>query len=688
MALRNIQMKMGVAKDDTDYSLNGYAIDSQWIRISNGNVLPQGGYALKNSLAMSGVARGIFSYATSDGSLYCAIGTHKRLYIQSSSYIQNITPTGSSGTLGTDPFSTVSTSNVVTVTHTAHGLKDGAWVYLGNASTFNGLTIGGSSGNLPLDPFTTSIGSPVVQVTHIGHGMASNDEVNFTGSTTLNGVTISGVYLIRVLSANTYQIYCAAVATSSGSGGGTPAYNYRRAYQASFVDANTYTITDVATATGTGTGGGSSVQYLYELAAGLQNGVSGTGYSAGGYSVGPYSVSFAGSTITFNPRTWSFAPYGDTLIACPSGGTIYEWTQNWSQRAVGVTNAPAKVLYVAVTAQRQILACGTTTLSSTFDPMQIRWCDVSDRTVWTPANSNNAGNLKLAKGANIVCASSGDSGTLVWTDSGFYNVTYIGDAGGAYRADLIAPNFGICGPNAYLDLGLEVYWVTPRGSFARYRGGVPEELECRSKKWFNGKAIGQNYKIFAFYDQRYPAVSWLFQMGSSDCDTYIRFDMESEVGDGAAGWSVGTVDRTAWIDSPITPYPLAVSSGGLLYEQENGNSANGNPLTRSIEFREVLAWDDQFGQSDRVVNVNKIVPSVQVQSGSLGVFFDFRRYPNGPIVTKPTTGTPFAITSTTQYLSMRGQGRSMSIRLISNSTNDNWTCGGQWKADASAGARR
>lgn len=689
MALRDVVLKLGVAKDDTDYGLTGYAIDSQWIRFVNGNVLPQGGYQKHNSASMSGICRGLFEYSTSDGSVYAAFGTHRRLYISSASYLQNITPTASTGTFGNNPFATVSTSKVITVTHAAHGRRDGDWIYIGNSATFNGVTPGGAHGTFAAGAFTTSLNSNVVQITQIGHGMATNDEIIISGASAVGGITPNGTFLIRVLSANTYQIYFGTAATSSAIGGGTPTYIYRRAYEISFVDVNTYTIIDVATASGTGTGGGNAVQYLYELSSGLKDGVSGTGYSTSGWSVGPYSVSFAGSTISFNPRTWSFAKFGDILIANPAAGMIYEWTQNWSMRATQVPNSPANCLYVIVTANRQIIALGCTTQNGNFDPMYMAWCDVEDLTDWTPSQTNNAGNLKLALGSTIVCASSGDSGSIVWTDRGFYNLTFIGDFGQTYRADLIAPNYGICGPNAFIDNGLEVYWVTPRGSFARYRGGAPMELRCRSKKWFaEGISVGQLYKIFAFYDQRYPAFSVLFPKTTNECDTYLRFDFGEETADGAGGWSSGTVDRTAWLDSEAMIYPLAVTSTGIIYEQEHGNSADGNNLTRSIEFREVITWADQFGNSDRVLNLNKVIPQATVMSGSLGFFFDFRRYPNGPVVTKPKTGMPFAWTNATEFIPVRGQGRSVSIRIQSSSTNDNWTLGNEWKADVSAGPRR
>lgn len=686
MPLDDIVLRLGVAKDEADYGLMGYASDSQWIRFVNDRVESQGGWQKKNDLQMTGICRGLFEWTANDGSIFNAIGTHCKLYVNSAGYIQNITPEASSGTLGADPFTTEVGTPTISVAHTNHGRKTGDSTYFRGATAVGGITPGGPSGTFSSNPFTTTSGSNVVQVTDIGHTMASNDEVTIAGGSTFNGVTISGTYLIRVINDNVYQIYHSVAASASGSGGGTPTYEYGRAYIISNVTTNAYDVTHYENATSTATGGGSAVDYLYELSCGLVDGVSNTGWSTGPYSAGPYSVSIAGATILNNPRTWSFAQYGEILIANPYYGKIYEWNKNWSQRATQVTNSPDNVIYTVVTAQRQIMAIGCTNPSGAFDPLMLRWCDIEDRTVWTGAEDNNAGLTKLGSGSQAVCGSAGDTGTLVWTDNTFYFVSFVGDFGQTYKADEIGPTYGILGPKAFVDLGDEVYWVTRRGTFVKYRGGSPEELQCRSKSWFTRNfAPGQGWKCYAFYDQRYNAVSWLFPFDPSlECSNYIRFDIDQETPDGAGGWSVGTLDRTAWLDVSVLTYPIAVSSDGYLYEHENGNSADGAVITRSIDFRQVA----EVANGSRVLNLNQVIPNANVISGSVGMFFDFRRFPNGPVTTKPTSGTPFAITNSVQYINPRGQGRSLGVRLISTGANDNWSVGSVQKARISGSAQR
>ena len=77
------------------------------------------------------------------------------------------------------------------------------------------------------NPFTTVSGSNVVTVTDTAHGAVNGDFVTFSPSVTLNGVTINGEYQLSFVNANTYTIVGTGNASSSGSGGGTVYAQYQ-----------------------------------------------------------------------------------------------------------------------------------------------------------------------------------------------------------------------------------------------------------------------------------------------------------------------------------------------------------------------------------------------------------------------------------------------------------------------------
>ena len=77
------------------------------------------------------------------------------------------------------------------------------------------------------NPYTTVSGSNVVTVTDVAHGCVTGDFVHITPSVTLNDVVIAaGQYQISVLTIDTYTINGVGNASSSGSGGGTVYFTY------------------------------------------------------------------------------------------------------------------------------------------------------------------------------------------------------------------------------------------------------------------------------------------------------------------------------------------------------------------------------------------------------------------------------------------------------------------------------
>ncbi len=143
------------------------------------------------------------------------------------------------------------------------------------------------------DPFTTTAGSAVVGVAHAGHGRAASDKVAFAGATAVGGITVSGDYAVTGI-----------------------------------VDANSYTITHAVAAAVTAGPGGGTVLYNYALGAGQIDGLGGLGFGTGGYGSGGYGGGSSG--LTLFPRTWSFAPWGQNLLASPRGGAIYEWAPHFT----------------------------------------------------------------------------------------------------------------------------------------------------------------------------------------------------------------------------------------------------------------------------------------------------------------------------------------------------------------------
>lgn len=78
---------------------------------------------------------------------------------------------------------------------------------------------------LGANPFATVITSAIVTVTHTNHGALADDFVTFSGATATGGIPAGDInkeqQITRVVDANAYEFVAATTATSTASGGGT-----------------------------------------------------------------------------------------------------------------------------------------------------------------------------------------------------------------------------------------------------------------------------------------------------------------------------------------------------------------------------------------------------------------------------------------------------------------------------------
>jgi hypothetical protein len=115
------------------------------IRFKNKKPQKIGGWVRAVTTPTSGTPRAIHAWRDNNFNNYLAAGTYRKLYVYDTAWAQNdITPYRLTGTLGNNPFATVSGSTVVTVTHTAHGLNVGDTAIYSGASTFNNVTMNGT----------------------------------------------------------------------------------------------------------------------------------------------------------------------------------------------------------------------------------------------------------------------------------------------------------------------------------------------------------------------------------------------------------------------------------------------------------------------------------------------------------------------------------------------------------------
>lgn len=346
------------------------------------------------------------------------------------------------------------------------------------------------------------------------------------------------------------------------------------------------------------------------------DGTGGAGYSTGAYGVGTYG---SPSAADYFPLTWSLSPWGQNLMACPRGQTIFYWDGVPANKATPVLNAPAKVTYMLVNSQRQVMAFGCNQeTSGTFNSLCIRWTDIEDYEAWASLPSNNAGEWVLESGGRIVSARLIGDYVLVWTVDSLFLGTYLGDPGQTWKFEKVGANCGAISPGVPVVRSQNVMWIAPDKVFWTYSlGGAPSTVPCPIRGMFEDyMTMGQDDKIVGGGTGRYGEITWFYP------DSRDGFENSRALTIGGDGWSRDLLPRTAYVDSGPQPYPIGVSPDGWAYWQEKGHSADGAVLSGFIE-----STDFYLDESDGGVLVNGIWPDFKNQIGNLSLSLFGRQWP-------------------------------------------------------------
>jgi hypothetical protein len=629
--LKKIALKSGVNRENTRYTMeNGwYAGDK--IRFRQGTPEKIGGWVRISSTTFLGVCRSLWNWVTLGAVNILGVGTNLKFYLEVGDAYNDITPFRSHVTL--------------------------------------------------TNPFATTNGLPTVTVTDANGGYQTDDFVYFYPAVTINGITLYGGYQITVTATNTYTITASTNASGTGSGlGGT----IQALYQINTGPSFTVPLVGWgAGAWGAGTWGvgdpstdalrlWSQSNFGEDLVFGPRYGAiyywdATLGFSpltftatAASPTVISTSASFAdGTPIRFYPSSTSTMPTGITAgvlyYVRNTTGTTFNISTTPSGALVNVAGTGSGTNYIAPNAyllsdhggasgvptlqnyllvsdiNRFVFAFGCNPIgSATFDPMLIRWSDQEDPFNWTPAATNQAGDLRLSRGSEIITALQSRQEVLVWTDSSVYSLQYLG-APEVWGAQIVGENISIVSQNAVAYANGVSYWMG-KDKFYKYDGRT-QTLRCDLRRYvFEDIATSQYPQVFAGTNEGFNEIWWFYcSSGSTTIDRYVIYNYAEDI------WYYGTLARTAWLDSGLRNYPLAATYQNNLVDHESGvdDNVNGTPvaITASIESAE-FDLDD----GDKFMFVRRVLPDITF-SGSTTAS------PSGTLTLQPLKNTGSGISS-------------------------------------------
>lgn len=503
MPLSKLQFKPGINRENTNYAGEGGWYDGDKIRFRSGFPEKIGGW---QNLAASvggavntykGVCRNLWNWITLNSSNLLALGTEQKLYIENGGTYYDITPIRNTSTIGTDPFAITSGSKLVTVTDNAHTATVGTYV------TFSGAT-----------------------------------GANYTAFN-------SEFEIVSVVNANSYQIILPTAAAATGSGGGA------------------------------------AVSAAYQLNSGNSVVSSGTGWGVGPWSRDGWGEEFSGTAVvqeTNALRLWSLDNYGQDLVSAIREGAMYYWvadTTTAPPRAVTLESlatfygysaayVPNRVYEIHTSGvQRFGIAVGAnpydpTDSETAFDPMLVRWSDQENIYQWVPAADNQAGELRLSHGSQLVTGRHGRQEFVVWSDSAIYSMQYLGPPY-VWGVNLLMDGISIASPNAVAGASNMMFWMGT-DKFYTYDGRV-QTLPCTVRQYvFDNFNFDQSFQVIAGGSEQYSEVWWFYpSAGSNVNDSYVIYNYLDNT------WYYGLLNRTAWMDSPLRSKPMGAFSVRTTY---------------------------------------------------------------------------------------------------------------------------
>jgi hypothetical protein len=640
MAFIKLQFKPGVNRDQTDYSNEGGWYECDKIRFRSGYPEKIGGWVKATPNTFDGVCRQMWNWITSYQDNLLALGTDDKVYIENGGYFNDITPFAAA-LAGSNTFAVINTQKLVTVTTTT-ALP--SWLDTGEPVQIAG--------------FVSALGGiPITE--------------------------LNGVHTITKTGANSF----------------------------------TFATTTAASSNASVSGAGFTVQT--EIEPGNAITVAGLGWGAGTWGRDAWGLGTTGSGVNLPQRDWWFDNFDNDLAMNIRNGPGYWWVRGTTDdpstslathaitlqayatnEGYTASSVPVQIMQLLVSQQdKHLIAFGAVPFGSTstgdFDPLLIRWADQDTPGDWTPSTTNTAGDLRISRGSRIVRALPTRQEILVWTDTNLYTLQFLGTTD-VFGLQEYADNISIASPRAVASAANITYWMG-QDKFYAYTGRV-ETLPCTLRNHvFNNINFDQSDQIICGTNEQWNEIWWFYPTADSDYNNaYVVYNHLERV------WYYGTMDRTAWLDTPLRQNPQAantpitvdgstVTTGdGFVYNHEDGIDDDVLPMDSYIQ-----SSDFDLDDGDNFMLTRRILPDVGFEgstaaSPEVTLTVRPRNFPGSSFSADPADTQRVIETSVGVYTGqvfVRARARQMALKVRSENLGVQWQLGAP-RLDARPDGRR
>ena len=575
MALTKIMFKPGINKENTNYATEGGYYNCDKVRFRSGTPEKIGGWVnqLSSGSTFAGIARSMWNWSTYDGINLLAIGTNQEYYVADSSIYHNITPVRTTVTLANNPITSVNGSFIFTIVATAHGATATTYISISGATAVGGVTLSGIYEIITVpDPNTYTVRANAAAASSATGGGAAVVVVYKINSGTNSTITAGG-YGAGPYGGNGYGIGLGGVINHPiqlwsqnitgqdlifAPRGGLIYYWLKDTATWNVgVTLNSYSNTIVATTKAATFGGGvSTITVPDDLSLYPGCVISGTNITAGTY----ITTAYAGGTSV-------------PISVVTGGASSGNYTFSYSGQSV-----PTQTNYITTTdINGFVVALGAnpydpTNLSSTFDPMLVRWSDQNNPYQWVPDTNNQSGELHLTNGSYLIAANNTRQEQLIWSDTALYSMQYVGPPF-IFNFQMIMDHISLISQNAIVSVNNVTYWMG-KDKFYTYTGQV-NTLQCDLRQFvFEDINLAQSDQVVSGSNPGFNEVWWFYPSmsgavgGSNVNDRYVIYNYVDNI------WYYGNMNRTGWLYSALKTYPLGIFSKQTSYLNANIGSTD------------------------------------------------------------------------------------------------------------------
>jgi hypothetical protein len=219
-----------------------------------------------------------------------------------------------------------------------------------------------------------------------------------------------------------------------------------------------------------------------------------------------------------------------------------------------------------------------------------------------------------------------------------------------------------------------VYWMG-KDKFYAYSGRVDTLPTTLRQHVFQNFNYDQAAQVVCGTNEGFNEIWWFYPSANAvENDSYVVYNHRENI------WYYGSLDRTAWLDSPLQTYPLAYYNG-YIYEHEKGVDADGSAMSSYI-----YASDVDIEDGNNFMLIRRVIPDVNFGGSTAAnpqvtMTIQPRNFPGSNYNTVATDSQNVIRTSTspidqyTQQVFIRARARQISFEISSDTAGVQWQLG-------------